>query len=69
MILGAGIDRVDLEEFSRMPTTASLAALRRAGRIWLTVWNGIPGAGHYLPEEKPGYLTAACKAFKNARGR
>ena len=90
MILGAGIDRVDLEEFSRMRdevtniethiytveedfllsrTTASLAALRRAGRIWLTVWNGIPGAGHYLPEEKPGYLTAARKAFKNARGR
>ena len=53
------------EDFLLSRTTASLAALRRAGRIWLTVWNGIPGAGHYLPEEKPGYLTAARKAFKN----
>ena len=57
------------EDFLLSRTTASLAALRRAGRIWLTVWNGIPGAGHYLPEEKPGYLTAARKAFKNERGR
>jgi hypothetical protein len=33
-------------------------AYSAAGRIWFTVWNGIPGAGHYLPKEKPEYLTA-----------
>jgi glucoamylase len=26
-------------------------AYSAASRIWFTVWNGIPGAGHYLPEE------------------
>jgi pimeloyl-ACP methyl ester carboxylesterase len=32
-------------------------AYSAASRIWFTVWNGIPGAGHYLPEEEPEYLT------------
>jgi len=33
-------------------------AYSAASRIWFTIWNGIPGAVHYLPEEKQEYLTA-----------
>ena len=44
-------------------------AYSAASRIWFTVWNGIPGADHYLPEEKPEYLTVALLRLKNERGR